>query len=48
MHKRHVEMLNQTAITDGDLQGAAVTLRQLERFWMRASDLLQGPGQAAA
>src|ERR1700716_4400892 len=45
MHKRHVEMLGQTAITDADLQGVVVTLRRLERFWMRASDPLQGPGQ---
>ena len=48
MHKRHVEMLGQTAITDADLQGVAVTLGRLERFWMRASDLLQRPGQFAA
>jgi DNA-binding MarR family transcriptional regulator len=48
MHKRHVEMLSQTQITDADLQGVAVTLRRLERFWMRASDPLQGPGQFAA
>jgi len=40
MHKRHVEMLSQTQITDADLQGVAVTLRRLERFWMRASDPL--------
>ena len=45
MHKRHVEMLSQTQITDADLQGVAVTLRRLERFWMRASDPL---GQFAA
>jgi DNA-binding MarR family transcriptional regulator len=48
MHKRHVEMLGQTAITDTDLQGVAVTLRRLEQFWIRASDPLQGPGQFAA
>src|SRR5882762_5055183 len=48
MHKRHVEMLGQTAITDADLQGVALTLGRLERFWMRASDLLQRPGQFAA
>jgi hypothetical protein len=29
-------MLSQTAITDDDLQGVVVTLRRLERFWMRA------------
>jgi DNA-binding MarR family transcriptional regulator len=48
MHKRHVEMLVQTAITDEDLRGVVGTLRRLERFWMRASDPLQGPGQFAA
>src|SRR6202162_4972363 len=48
MHKRHVEMLAQTTITDDDLQGVVVTLRRLERFWIRASDLLQRPGQFAA
>ena len=47
MHERHVEMLGQTAITDTDLQGVAVTLSRLERFWMRASDLLQQPRFAA-
>src|SRR6266852_6239326 len=39
MHARHVEMLGETGITDTDLQGVAVTLSRLERFWMRASDL---------
>jgi len=48
MHRRHVEMLGQTAITDADLQGVVVTLSRLERFWMRASDLVQRPGQSAA
>jgi DNA-binding MarR family transcriptional regulator len=48
MHQRHVELLGQTAITDADLQGVVVTLRRLERFWMRASDPLQGPGRFAA
>jgi DNA-binding MarR family transcriptional regulator len=47
MHARHVEMLGHTAITDTDLQGVAVTLSRLERFWMRASDLLQRPRFAA-
>ena len=31
----HIEMLEQTQITDTDLQRAAATLQQLERFWMR-------------
>ena len=48
MHKRHVEMLSQTAITDEDLQAAGLTLRRLERFWIRAGDLIQRPGQYAA
>ncbi len=48
MHARHVEMLGETGITDTDLQGVAVTLSRLERFWMRASDLLQQPGRFAA
>ena len=48
MHQRHVEMLNQTAITDEDLSAATVTLRRLERFWIRAGDLVQRPGQYAA
>ena len=48
MHRRHVEMLAQTTITDTDLQGVVVTLRRLERFWMRAGDPMQRPGQFAA
>ncbi len=48
MHRRHVEMLGQTEITDVDLQGVGVTLRRLEQFWIRASDLSQRPGQFAA
>jgi len=48
MHQRHAEMLNQTAVTDADLQSATVTLRRLERFWLRAGDLMQRPGQFAA
>src|SRR3982074_2827426 len=32
MHQRHAEMLGQTAITDADLQGVAVTLHRLEQF----------------
>src|SRR5438045_5232483 len=35
MINRHIEMLGQSQITDTDLQRAAVTLQQLERFWMR-------------
>jgi hypothetical protein len=39
MHQRHVEMLGQSAITEADLQGVGMTLRRLEQFWIRASDL---------
>jgi DNA-binding MarR family transcriptional regulator len=39
MHQRQVEMLHQIAISKEDLQAATVTLRRLERFWTRASDL---------
>ena len=45
MHQRYVEMLNQTAITEDDLTAATATLRRLERFWIRAGDLVQRPGQ---
>ena len=48
MLRRHVEMLNQTAITDADLQGVVVTLRRLERFWILASDISQQPGHFTA
>jgi len=48
MHRRHVEMLGQTAITDGDLQGVAVTLHQLEQFWILASNISEQPRQFAA
>lgn len=48
MHQRHIEMLAQTTVSDGDLQNVIVTLRRLERFWIRAGDLVQRPGQFAA
>jgi DNA-binding MarR family transcriptional regulator len=48
MYKRHVEMLNQTAVSDIDLQGTATTLRRLERFWIGVSDVSQQPEQFAA
>src|SRR5215475_9170411 len=43
MHRRHAEMLSQAALSADDLQAAGVTLRRLERFWIRASDLVQRP-----
>jgi len=39
MHQRHVELLNQTAITDEDLTAVTVTLRRLERLLLLASDM---------
>ncbi|HTV89944.1 MAG TPA: MarR family winged helix-turn-helix transcriptional regulator [Stellaceae bacterium] len=48
MHRRHIEMLTQTPITEADIQTVITTLRRLERFWVRASDLAQRPGQYAA
>jgi len=41
MHRRHVEMLSQATMSADDLQAAGVTLRRLERFWIRAADLVQ-------
>jgi DNA-binding MarR family transcriptional regulator len=49
MHQRHVEMLNKAAaITDEDLSAATMTLRRLERFWIRAGAVLGQPGQQIA
>ena len=43
MHQRYAEMLSRTAVSADDLQAASVTLRRLERFWIRAADLVQRP-----
>jgi DNA-binding MarR family transcriptional regulator len=48
MHARHVELLGQTAVKPDDLETASVTLRRLERFWIRAGDLAQRQPQFAA
>ena len=48
MLQRHLEMLPQAALNIDDLHGAGVTLRRLERFWIRAGDLVQRPPQFAA
>ncbi len=48
MHQRHAEMLPQALVSAEDLQGAGVTLRRLERFWIRAGDMMQRPPQFAA
>ena len=47
MHQRHQEMLSQTALRMDDLQAVGITLRRLERFLIRASDLVQRPQLAA-
>src|ERR1700738_4156563 len=43
MHRRHAEMLSRAALSADDLQAVGVTLRRLERFWIRAADLVQRP-----
>jgi DNA-binding MarR family transcriptional regulator len=43
MHRRHAEMLSRAALSADDLQAAGVTLRRLERFWIRAADLVRRP-----
>ena len=48
MHRRHAEMLPRAAVSADDLQAAGVTLRRLERFWIRAADLVQRPQPLAA
>jgi DNA-binding MarR family transcriptional regulator len=48
MHHRHLEMMQaQKVFTAEDLHVVGATLRRLERFWLRASDLAHWP-QAAA
>lgn len=48
MLRRHTDLLSQAALSAEDLQGAGATLRRLERFWIRAGDLVQRPPQFAA
>lgn len=48
MHRRHAELLPQAALSAEDLQEAGGTLRRLERFWIRAGDLVHRPPQFAA
>jgi DNA-binding MarR family transcriptional regulator len=48
MLERHLEMLSQAALNMDDLQATGLTLRRLERFWIRAGDLVQRPPQFAA
>jgi DNA-binding MarR family transcriptional regulator len=48
MHQRHAELLLQAAVAADDLQSVCVTLRRLERFWIRASDMVQRSPRVAA
>jgi DNA-binding MarR family transcriptional regulator len=48
MHQRHAGMLPQGGVAPEDLEAACATLRRLERFWIRASDLVQRRPQFAA
>jgi DNA-binding MarR family transcriptional regulator len=43
MLQRQLEMLSQATINMDDLQAVGMTLRRLERFWIRAGDLVQRP-----
>jgi DNA-binding MarR family transcriptional regulator len=43
MHRHHAEMLSRGVLSADDLQAAGVTLRRLERFWIRTGDLVQRP-----
>ncbi|HEU0155680.1 MAG TPA: MarR family winged helix-turn-helix transcriptional regulator [Stellaceae bacterium] len=47
MHHRHVELLSQASLAAEDLEATCVTLRRLERFWIRAADMVQRPRYAA-
>ncbi len=47
MHRRHADMLAQALVSAEDLQAVGVTLRRLERFWIRAGDMMQRPQFAA-
>jgi len=48
MHQRHAAMLPQATLSAEDLQDVAGTLRRLERFWIRAGDVVQRPPLFAA
>lgn len=48
MHRRHVDLLAQATVEVQDLEAACITLRRLERFWIRAADMVQRPPRYAA
>jgi DNA-binding MarR family transcriptional regulator len=43
MHERHVAMLNESPLTVEDFKSAGTTMRRIERFWTRASEIAQRP-----
>jgi len=47
MHRRHIETLEQTPVSNADLESVIVTLRHLEPFWANTGDLSVS-SQAAA
>jgi DNA-binding MarR family transcriptional regulator len=48
MHQRHAALLPQAGLMAEDLQDVSSALRRLERFWIRAGDVVQRPPQFAA
>jgi DNA-binding MarR family transcriptional regulator len=48
MHQRHAEMLPQVGLGAKDLLDAADALRRLERFWIRAGDVVHRQPSFAA
>jgi hypothetical protein len=48
MHQRHVALLGQTGLLDGDLQAVSVILRRLEQFLAAVSVDAARPGQSTA
>jgi len=47
VHRRHVDMLQDAAVSADDLKAAEITLRRLERFWSHARDLIKRSPLAA-
>ena len=43
MHQRHVAAIAKGPLKNEDLETAGTALKRLERFWTRASDLVQRP-----
>src|ERR687883_783040 len=43
MHERHIAMLGESPLTIDDFKNACTTMRRIERFWTRASEIAQRP-----